>query len=218
MPKATQFDLALVRPRPEPGPRKLPPSPLATCPNKVLRMRRLRLYRLVERTQGIIAEIEAELTRRGAKVTGPPRHRGKPVPFRHNELPRLCLNALRAAARPMHVREITALVLTGKDLDPLDRALADATVKRMRDVLLLKRKGVTRLVGLQRARSAKWALVELKWRSYDQETADRQKDHEDPDGLCRIDNCQNQCKGDKGATGRHQCEVGVRQPRPPPSD
>jgi hypothetical protein len=41
-------------------------------------------------------------------------------------------------------------------VDPLDRALADATVKRMRDVLLLlKRKGVTRLVGLQRARSAR---------------------------------------------------------------
>jgi hypothetical protein len=52
--------------------------------------------------------------RRGAKVTGPPRHRGKPLPFRHNELPRLCLNALRSAGQPMHVREITALVLTGK--------------------------------------------------------------------------------------------------------
>jgi hypothetical protein len=60
----------------------------------------------------------------------------------------------------MHVREITALVLAGKGLDPLDRALADATVKRMRDVLLLKRKGITRLVGLRRARSARWALVE----------------------------------------------------------
>ena len=61
----------------------------------------------------------------------------------------------------MHVREITALVLAGKGLDPLDRALADATVKRMRDALLLhKRKGIVRLVGLQRARSAKWALTE----------------------------------------------------------
>jgi len=57
----------------------------------------------------------------------------------------------------MHVREITALVLTGKGFDPLDRDPADATVKRMRDVLLLlKRKGVTRLVGLRRARSARW--------------------------------------------------------------
>ena len=52
------------------------------------------------------------------------------------------------------------MVLAGKGLDPLDRALADATVKRMRDVLLLKRKGITRLVGLRRARSARWALVE----------------------------------------------------------
>jgi hypothetical protein len=41
------------------------------------------------------------------------------------------------------------LILTGNGLDPLDRALADATVKRMRDVLLLlKRKGGVRPVGL----------------------------------------------------------------------
>jgi hypothetical protein len=124
-------------------------------------MRRLRLYRAIERIQATIAEIEAEFTSRGAKLTGPPRHRGKPLPFKHNELPRLCLNALRVAGRPMHVREITAMVLTSKGLDPLDRALADATVKRMGDVLLLlKRKGVTRLVGLQRARSARWAIVD----------------------------------------------------------
>jgi hypothetical protein len=43
----------------------------------------------------------------------------------------------------------------------MDRALADATVKRMRFVLLLhKRKGIARLVGLQWARSARWALAE----------------------------------------------------------
>ena len=142
-------------------PRKLPAFPHADSPTKVLRNRRLRLYHLIERTQGTIAEIEAELGRRGAKLPGPPRHRGKSLPFRHNELPRLCLNTLRMHGAPMHVREITATVLTGKDLDPLDRALADATVKRMRDVLLLlKRKGIVRLVGLQRARSAQWALME----------------------------------------------------------
>jgi hypothetical protein len=46
-------------------------------------------------------------------------------------------------------------------LDPMDRALADAVVKRMRFVLLLhKRKGIVRLVGLQRARSARWGLIE----------------------------------------------------------
>jgi hypothetical protein len=160
MHKQPQFDLALIRPRPAPTPRKLPAFPHAASPTKVLRMRRLRLYRLIERTEGTIAEIEAELTRRGVRLTGPPRHRGKPLPFRHNELPRLCLNVLRRGERPMHVREITALVLTSKGLDPLDRALADATVKRMRDVLLLlKRKGVVALVGLQRARSARWALA-----------------------------------------------------------
>jgi len=146
--KQPQFDLALLRPKPAPEPRRLPPSSLATCATKVLRMRRLRLYRQIERTEDTIVEIEAELTRRGAKLTGPPRHRGKPLPFRHNELPRLCLNALRRAGQPMHVREITAAVLTGEALDPLGRSLADDTVKRARDVLLLlKRKGVTRLVG-----------------------------------------------------------------------
>jgi hypothetical protein len=43
-------------------------------------MRRLRLYRLIERTQGTITEIEAELRGRGVAVAGPPRHRGKPLP------------------------------------------------------------------------------------------------------------------------------------------
>ncbi len=56
---------------------------------------------------------------------------------------------------------LAAFALNAKGLDPLDRSLADATVKRSRDVLLLsKRKGVVRLVGLQRARSSRWALVE----------------------------------------------------------
>jgi hypothetical protein len=123
MSRQTQFDLALVRPRPAPKIRNPPTSPLAASPAKVLRMRRLRLYRLIERTQSTIAQIESELTRHGAKLTGPPRHREKPLPFRHNELPRLCLNASRLHGRAMHVREITAAVPTGKGLDPLDRAL-----------------------------------------------------------------------------------------------
>ena len=161
MPKATQFDLALTRPRPTPAPRKLPPSPLATSATKVLRVRRHRLYGLVERTQGIIAEIEAELTRRGAKLTGPPRHRGHPSPFRHNELPRLCLNVLRRLGVPTHVREIVATILTAKGLDPLDRTLADATAKLAREALRQhKRRECVRLVGLQPARSARWPLVE----------------------------------------------------------
>ena len=47
------------------------------------------------------------------------------------------------------------MVPTGKGLDALDRALADATVKRMRDVLLLlKRKAVTPLVGRRTAQVA----------------------------------------------------------------
>ena len=156
MSKATQFDLALVRPPAAPEPRRLPPSPLAGCPVKVLRNRHHLLYGFVEHTQGTLAEIEAELSKRGAQLTGPPRCRGKPLPFRQNELPQLCLNVLRAAGQPMHVREITAAVPAGKGLDPPDRALADATVKRARDCLLpLKRKGIVRLVGRQRARSAR---------------------------------------------------------------
>lgn len=161
MPKTSQFDLALVRPRPEPVPRRLPPSPLATSATKVLRVRRHRLYRLIERTRSIITEIESELQARGVPMTGPPRRRTKPLPFRHNELPRLCLNALRAAERPMHIREIAAVVLRAHGLDPLDRALADTTVKLAREVLRQqRRKGFVRLVGLQRARSARWTLTE----------------------------------------------------------
>ena len=61
----------------------------------------------------------------------------------------------------MHVREIAAAIPTMKGLDPMERPLADTTVNRLRFVLLLrKRKGIVRLVGLQRARSARWALTE----------------------------------------------------------
>jgi hypothetical protein len=118
-------------------------------PTRTLRNRRIRLYRLIERTQATIAEIEDELRSRGVTILGPPKRHGHPLPFRHNELPRLALNVLRANGQAMHVREIAAAVLTGKRLDPMDRALADATVKRMRFVLLQrKRKGIVRLIGL----------------------------------------------------------------------
>jgi hypothetical protein len=61
----------------------------------------------------------------------------------------------------MHVREVAALVPTAKGLDPRDRTLAGAAVKRARDVMLLhERKGIVRRVGLQRVRSTCWGLVE----------------------------------------------------------
>jgi hypothetical protein len=86
---------------------------------------------------------------------------GSHYPSATMNCPASALNVLRAAGRPMHMREIAVLVLTAKGLDPLDRTLPDATVKWARDVLLLpKRKGTVRLMGLQRARSARWALVE----------------------------------------------------------
>jgi hypothetical protein len=161
MPKATQFDLALIWPRPEPSPCRLPASPHATSPSKVLRNRRLRLYRLIERTEGVIGEIETELYRRGASLTGPLRRPGQASAVQTQRtaapLPERAARRWAPYARPGD----HATVLTGKGMDPLDRALADATVKRMREVLaLLRRKGGARLVGLQSARSARWALVE----------------------------------------------------------
>jgi hypothetical protein len=67
----------------------------------------------------------------------------------------------RGGGHLTRAREVTAVVLAAKSLDPLDHALAEATVKRTRDVLLLcRRKGIVRLVGLQRTRSARWALLE----------------------------------------------------------
>jgi hypothetical protein len=61
----------------------------------------------------------------------------------------------------MHVREIAATILAAKGLDPMDRALADATVTRTRFVPLMhQHKGFARLVGLERAGSALWALAE----------------------------------------------------------
>jgi hypothetical protein len=160
MPRPAQFDPALVRSR-APAPAAKRRKPELQGATRVLRNRRIRLYRAIERTQETVAKIEAELRERGVVLHGPSRRPGHLLPFRHNELPRLALSILRATGQPMarpgdrHCRD------TGKGLDPLDRALADVTVKRMRDVLLLhKRKGIVRLVRFQRARSARWALVE----------------------------------------------------------
>jgi hypothetical protein len=161
MSRPLQSELALARPRPEPTPRKQPPSPLGTSSTPVLRTRRYRLYRLVERTQATIAEIEAELSRRGISVDGAPPHRKKPLPYRHNELPRFCFNTLRSAGHAMHVREIAALAVAAKGLDPMDRAIADDAVRRVRNALALyRRKGLIRLIGAGRANSVRWALVD----------------------------------------------------------
>jgi hypothetical protein len=71
------------------------------------------------------------------------------------------LTTLRAAGWRMHSREHAALVLVGKVLSPLDRALADAAVKRTRGcLLLLKRKGVTLGGGVAEGAIGSWALVE----------------------------------------------------------
>jgi len=70
------------------------------------------------------------------------------------------LNVLRADRQIVHDRKIIATILAAKGLDTMDRALTDATVKRMRFAQLLrKREGIVRLLGLQRARSARWAQV-----------------------------------------------------------
>ena len=160
MPKPTQFDLALTRPRSAPKPVK-PPARSIQAAGAVLAKRRHRLYRLIERTQATIAEIEAELRSRGAVINGPPRHYERTLPFKHNELPRLCLNILRVNQRPTHIREIVARVLRDKGLDPLDKALADVTVHRARDCMLhMRRKGVVVMVGALHSKSAKWTLVD----------------------------------------------------------
>jgi hypothetical protein len=73
---------------------------------------------VIERTQATIVEIEDELRERGVTILGAPKRHGHPLPFLHNELPRLALNVLRANGHAMHVREITAAILTAKGLDP----------------------------------------------------------------------------------------------------
>lgn len=160
MRKPAQFDLALVRPHPAATPprRRNPELQGAT---RILRNRRLRLYRLVERTQATIAEIEDELRHRGVVLGGAPRHHKRSLPFRHNEIPRLCLAVLRDAGEAMHIREIAAAVLTAKGLDAADTALMGVTVQRVRRILVLhKRKGMVRLTGVQRTWTAKWSLAE----------------------------------------------------------
>jgi hypothetical protein len=88
-----------IRSRPDPSAsaRAQAPEPRTTGRHPyILRNRRIRLYRLIERTQVTIAEIEDELRHRGVVLAGPPRRHGHPLPFRHNELPRIALNVLRA--------------------------------------------------------------------------------------------------------------------------
>ena len=85
---------------------------------QLLRSRRARLHRFIERIQETIAEIEAELRRRGVDPGKPPRARPRKSPFRHCELPRLCIGALRAAGRPLHICDLVAAVLATKRLTP----------------------------------------------------------------------------------------------------
>jgi hypothetical protein len=59
----------------------------------------------------MIADIEAELRRRGVDPGKPPKPRLHMSPFRHSELPRLRIAALRDAGRPLHIRDLVSAVL-----------------------------------------------------------------------------------------------------------
>ena len=95
-----------------------PPHPrIARCREplprrfQLLRSRRIRLHRFIERTQETIADIEAELRRRGVDPGKLPKARLRTSPFRHSELPRLCIGALQDAGRPLHIRDLVSAVL-----------------------------------------------------------------------------------------------------------
>jgi hypothetical protein len=128
---------------------------------QLLRSRRARLHRFLERTQEAIAAIEAELRRRGADPGKPPKIRPLTSPFSHGELPRICIGALRAAGHPLQIRDLAAAVLAIKRLTP-DWKLTGATIKRARETLrLLRVKGIVRIVGGPVLRRRWWALVEV---------------------------------------------------------
>jgi hypothetical protein len=62
---------------------------------QLLRSRRARLHRFIERTQETIAEIEAKLRRRGVDPGRPPKPRLRTSLYRRGERPRLCITVMR---------------------------------------------------------------------------------------------------------------------------
>src|ERR1700720_3534317 len=62
---------------------------------QLLRSRPPRLHRFIERTQETIAEIEAELRRRGVDPGRPPKPRLRTSLFQRGERPRLCITVMR---------------------------------------------------------------------------------------------------------------------------
>jgi hypothetical protein len=94
-----------------------PHPPIARCREplsrriQLLRSRRIRLHRFIERTQETIADIEAELRRRGVDPGKPPKARLRTSPFRLSAFSRLCIGALREAGHPLHIRDLVSAVL-----------------------------------------------------------------------------------------------------------
>jgi hypothetical protein len=123
--------------------------------------RRLNLCRAIERDQAIVAEIDAELRRRGIEpgLMSPLRQNRSPL-FRNNELPRLCLAIMRRATAPMHIRELARAVLTEKRADLMDPRLLEWTVKRVRDVLgMYHARGLLRMVGYPQSKNVRWEII-----------------------------------------------------------
>ena len=109
---------------------------MAKLSNKTLLRKRFALLRAIERDQGKVAEIDAELRARGIEL---------PL-FRCNELPRLVLAVLREAKEPLHIRDITRAVLVRRRADLTDPKLFLAVLKRVRDVLGMYRpRGLVRM-------------------------------------------------------------------------
>lgn len=123
--------------------------------------RRARIIKAVARSQTVIAEIEAEIRRRGLEpVEYKPSRRLSLPGFKQGEIGALCLGILRRASAPLRMREIAALVARQKDLDQTDAALMAAVTDRARGALeATNRRGVTCLVGAPTSRSVRWCLT-----------------------------------------------------------
>lgn len=120
---------------------------MAKLSNKTLLRKRFALLRAIERDQGKVAEIDAELRGRGIEPSlgTPPRRPRLPL-FRFNELPRLVLTILREAKEPLHIRDITHAVLVRKRANLTDPKLFLAVLKRVRDVLgMYRTRGLVRM-------------------------------------------------------------------------
>ena len=129
-------------------------------PLKVLRSKRARIHRVLERLEPLVAgyreklaRIEAEIQAIAPELNLPPR-RYKPNPhFARGELPRIAMDILRDATGPLAVRDIAVKALARKGITLPDRRTMKLTRLRLQQTFSAwAKRGIVVSVGTNRGR------------------------------------------------------------------